>query len=62
MGENVNSLTLHPEGALYVLDGRWLLRKVTWTQNVSTYKMFLLMVNFAKIMSTMLNGNLEVEL
>ena len=34
--KNVNSLTLHPEGALYVLDGGWLLRKVTWTQNVST--------------------------
>ena len=35
--KNVNSLTFHPEGALYVLDGGWLLRKVTWTQNVSTY-------------------------
>ena len=26
-----------PEGALYVLDGGWLLMKLTWTQNVSTY-------------------------
>ena len=28
---------MDPEGALYVLDGGWLLRKLTWTQNISTY-------------------------